>query len=381
MMRLLKNATRSLLPALLPAAALLFAAAGNVAAYEPIPELKCKSDTFGPSLDFEFRFFAGIQISLPVKHYRGHKPSFKLLVTVTPSEGFPGEPVELFDRFGAPQQIPDNLTGRMFVHPSFSVGEGRYQVHWEVHDNRGQSCSGSWNLKASLSRGQKAVNLALRPGEIIESGIYLFRPERPAARTARTARTKVKVFVSMDIRRRRGTPGRPNLYRLHPHFSAVRQLARLSAFTDFSVVLFSFEDQKILHRQDYAPTIDFPPMRSSLKKLDPQTVDIRQLGAGREMDYFESMLSDELLRGDPPDAVLFVGQETHFGRKISEFMRDRLRRTEASFAFLDTSRSAFKGAMGNVVRAVKGKEYQLRKPSDISKALQSIERDLTGTGE
>ena len=362
-------------------AALLFAAVGVAWAYEPAPAMKCGAETFGPFLDFEFRFFAGLQLGLPVKHYRGRKPTFEMLVTVTPVEGTPGRPVELFDRIGATQEMPGDASGRIIINPSFSMGEGRYRVDWRLEDNRGQSCSGSRKLKASLSRGQKTVNLALQPGEIIESGVYLFRPEPPVARPHLTTSKKLKIFVSMDIRRRRGQVMRPSLLRLHPHFSTVRQLARSRAFNEFSVVLFSFEDQQIIHRQDYAPAIDFRPMRSTLAKLNPQTVDIAQLGRGREMDYFESMLSVELLVGEPPDAVVFVGQETHFGRQVSEFMRGRLRQTEAAFAFLDTSRLAWKGAMGNVVRAVKGKEYRLRQPSDLSKALAAIERGLGASGE
>ncbi len=372
--RLLGNAMQ----AALPVAALLFAAAGGARAAVAPPELKCSGETFGPFLDFEFRFFAGLQIGVPAKHYRGHKPSFELLVTVTPVEGTPGRPAELFDRFGATQEVPGDVKGEMIVNPSFSMGEGRYRVDWRLKDDRGQSCSGSRKLKASLSRGQKTVSLTLQPGQIIESAVYLFRSEPPVARPHLTAPKRLKIFVSMDIRRRRGQVVRPSLLRLHPHFSAVRQLARSRVFNEFSVVLFSFEDQQILHRQDYAPAIDFRPMRFSLEKLNPQTVDINQLGRGREMDYFESMLSVELLTGEPPDAVVFVGQETHFGRQVSEFMRGRLRQTEAAFAFLDTSRLAWKGAMGNVVRAVRGQEYRLRQPSDLSKALAAIERGLGG---
>jgi len=34
-----------------------------------------------------------------------------------------------------------------------------------------------------------------------------------------------------------------------------------------------------------------------------------------------------------------------------------------------------------VVRAVNGKEYKLRHPTDLSKALDSIERELGGAGD
>lgn len=377
-MRLPASMTRAALPA---AAALLFAAAGGAQAYETASVLKCSAETYGPFLDFEFRFFAGLQISLPVKHYRGQKPSLEMLVTVTPVEGTPGRPARLFDRFGAKQEVPGDAKGLMIVNPSFSIGAGRYRVDWRLEDDSGGSCAGFWKLKAALSREQKSVNLALRPGEIIESAVSLFRPEPPVVRPRLTMLRKLKIFVSMDIRGRRGRTARPSLFRLHPHFSTVRQLARSRVFNEFSVVLFSFEDQQVVYRQDYAPAIDFRPMRFAIEKLDPQTVDIGQLGKGREMDYFESMLSVELLVGEPPDAVVFVGQETHFGRQVSEFMRGRLRQTEASFAFLDTSRLVWKGAMGNVVRAVRGKEYRLRKPSDLSKALQAIERNLGAGGE
>lgn len=376
MTRLLKNVPT----AALIAATLLFVVVGEGWAVEGPPPLKCSSQNFGPFLDFEFRFFSGGQIGLPIKHYRGRQPSFKMLLTVTPVEGTPGEAAELFDEFAIKQKIPDDAKGEMVLSPSFSIGEGRYAVEWKLEDDSGQTCTGAWKIKAALARGQKVVALALKPGEIVESGVYLFRPEAPVARPHLKSPKRLKIFVSMDIRSRRGRSARPSLWRLHPHFSTVRQLSRSQGFNEFSLVFFSFEDQKILYRQDYQRSVNFAPMRKIIGNLNPQTVDINQLGNGREMDFFESLLSDELLIGDAPDAVVFVGQETHFGTQTSEFMQGRLRQTEAAFAFLDTSRYEWRGAMGNVVRAVNGKEYKLRQPTDLSKALDSIERELGGAG-
>jgi len=63
-----------------------------------------------------------------------------------------------------------------------------------------------------------------------------------------------------------------------------------------------------------------------------------------------------------------------FGKKLPRDAVRRLRALEAEFAFLDASRLAWVGVMGGLVRALEGKEYMLRRPADLAKALQGLER-------
>ena len=110
-----------------------------------------------------------------------------------------------------------------------------------------------------------------------------------------------------------------------------------------------------------------------IRDLRPQTVDVRELVRGSEMRFFENLLARELLRPEPPEAVIFLGQDVHFGRRLPDHVLDPLRQMGAIVSFMDASRFSWRGAIGNVVRAMGGREYPLRRPSDLARAIASFE--------
>ena len=166
---------------------------------------------------------------------------------------------------------------------------------------------------------------------------------------------------------------------LLPHFSALRQLVRSQEFNEFSIVVFSFEDQSVVARQDYSPTVDFPGLGNIVDELEPETVDFEDLYYGSELQFFTSMLLQELAGSKTPTAAVFIGHETKFGKEISSRALNRLRQLGASFAFLDVSYFVWRGVMGNFVRAMNGREYKLRKPSDLAKAVTAFEGQVRAT--
>ena len=355
-------------------AALVLVVGGSAqAANEPPGKLKCDADKFGPMLDFEFRFVTGAWFNLPVKQFVGTQFTLDLDVIVEPVNDTPGDPVILNDAMQSPGVVPEGLKGSFRFGGAFSTGLGQYLMRWRVVDNLGRKCLGERRFKVALSRGERTVEVTLEPGKIEDATTYLLRPEFPDDRPHLRSPERLKIFLSLDVLGRRRLPVRPGLANLLPHFSALRQLVRSQEFNEFSVVAFSFEDQTVVSRQDYGATIDFPGLGNVIDELDPATVDVRDLYYGSELQFFESMLLEELAGSETPAGVVFVGHEMKFGKEVRRRVLDRMRQLGIPFAFLDVSYLAWRGIMGNFIRAMDGREYKLRKPSDLAKAVTAFE--------
>lgn len=355
---------------------LLASALAARAAREVPGELRCRAVKVKPALDFEYRFVMGYWFNVPVRQFWGGPVGLDLEIEVQPINGTPGEPDWMDHRLQAAQEVPQGTKGDLSFSTGVSVGPGDYRIAWKIQDDAGRSCGGSGDFRAALSRSDRSVAPALLPGEIVDTRIYLFRRERAFPRPFLRSSRRLKVFVSMDVMGRRGRPVRPRLTHSLPLFAALRQLGRSTSFNEFSVVVFSFEDQKVLLRQDYANVFDFPALRGVVGGLQPETVDVSALMRGSEMRFFEELLSAELLQPESPDGVVFVGREMNFGKRLHPSTLERFRATGATFAFFDASRQAWRGAFGNVVRAMSGKEYKLGRPADLAKALKGFESQV-----
>lgn len=362
---------------LIPLALLLTAATGLAAARQDsrAEKLNCSAKHFGPYLDFEFRFLAGSWFYLPTKQFWGKRFALDFEALIQPVDGTPGRPVRLSEHFESPQAVQQGTKGQLYFPGAYSLGTGRYRADWQIRDDQGRSCQGSRTFRVTLARRERAVKVTLAPGVVEDPAIHLFRVEDRIERPHLETPRRLKVFVSLDVlgRRRRI---RPRPVHVLPHFSALRQLGRILHFNEFSVVCFSFEDQAVVLRQDYRKVINFRPLADVTQKLDPETVDVGHLMRGSELEFFEQMLSDELFGSAAPDAVVFVGHDMMFGKKLPRDAVRRLQALGAEFAFLDASRLAWVGVMGGLVRALEGKEYMLRRPADLAKALQGLEHQV-----
>ncbi len=346
------------------------------AAREVPDVLRCRAVKVKPRLDFEYRFVMGYRFSLPIRQFWGGPVGLALDFEVTPINGTPGQPGWMDNRLQTAEILPDGTKGDLYFSHGVSVGPGEYRISWRIRDDTGRSCAGSGDFRAALSRSDRAVVPALQPGEMVGTRMYLFRQEQAVPRPFLHSPRRLKVFVSMDVLGRRRRPVRPRLTDSLPLFAALRQLGRSTSFNEFSVVVFSFEDQKVLLRHGYQDVFDFPALRNVVGRLAPETVDVSTLRRGGEMLFFEELLSTELLRGEPPDGVVFVGREMNFGKRLPTASIEPFRKTGAPFAFFDASRWAWRGAIGNFIRAMNGKEYALRNSTELAKAVKGLESQV-----
>lgn len=335
--------------------------------------LRCKSEALRPTLDFEFRFVAGHWFSLPVKQFWEREVDLRVIMEVEPINGTPGQMKRVAHRLQATQTVPPGVSGEFNFPSAVSLGIGEYRSSWRIRDSNGRSCQGVRVLKAKLSRKERSVEVTLEPGEIVDTAMYMFRNEEAIERPHLRSAHRLKIFISLDVLGRRGRVARTRLVHILPHIAALRQLGRSQSFNQFSVVVFSFEDQRVVARQDYQPTINFSPLTRMIQQLRPDAVDYRDLMRGSEMEFFGEMLAEELRLSEIPDGVVFIGHEMNFGRRLPTNVLAAYRNLGIPVAFFDGSRFAWNGAMGNLVRAMDGREFALRKPSDLAKAISAFE--------
>ena len=129
-----------------------------------------------PSLDFEFRFFTGFTAGIPARELIGPARVTGMRLTVTPLSIEGAEPIVLNQHLES-GPIPDHAKGEAQIRGSFVVGEGRYHVRWELQDSLENFCSVEWEIEAKLPKSQRDLTVSLRPGEVGDSRVYLFRPE------------------------------------------------------------------------------------------------------------------------------------------------------------------------------------------------------------
>jgi hypothetical protein len=334
----------------------------------PLPELRCKLRTARPQLDYELRFSSAYLVAIPLQRLRGGGNRLTATVVIHPLSPENAEPVRLRD-VAQIRTIPPRTKGDLELGGYLAMGEGEYQVDWELRDEAGRSCRVSWNLKARRSGRYRDVDLTLRPGEIQSATSRLFRPDG-TSRPPANHNFRVKLLVNLDMRTRRSS--RVQLWRYVPMISSLRVMSRHADLAEFSVVAFSVKDQKILHRQAPSSRIDFPGLGDSIESLSPGTVDFETLRRGSDLDFLDNLFRDELGDGEDFDAVIFMGSDDRYGKRISRETIENLKEKRISVFYLRSMFDLWRGAIGNSVRSLGGKEFPTREPADLALAVDEI---------
>ena len=72
---------------------------------------------------------------------------------------------------------------------SLALGEGKYDIQWQLRDRFGRFCSESWTLEAKLKKKDRGVPLVLGPGEVAPSGCFSFPQGNIGSRRAPRTRS------------------------------------------------------------------------------------------------------------------------------------------------------------------------------------------------
>ena len=335
----------------------------------PAPgEIRCKARAFKPFLGFEFRFLSGYFIEIPIRDLAGPPNEVVISVTVRPVSVEGSEAVS-FDREFRTRALPARR-GTVEMSGSLALGEGKYDVQWQLRDRFGRFCSKSWTIEAKLSKKDRGVPLVLGRGEVAPSVVFLFRDEKSVRGGPADKKLRIKLLVSMDVRRRRQVTMR--LWQYSRLVAILRSLSRNPSLVAFSLVAFSLEDQQILYQQDYSDSIDFPALGEGLGGLTPATVTFEQLGKTKEQEFLGNLLSEEVGGDKEADAYVFVGSDIRIGKKIPKETLAPLTNPGAPVFYLNSTRHPWRGMLGNAVKTLKGTEYKIRQPREVSNAVEKM---------
>ena len=313
-------------------------------------------------------------MEIPLREIRGPANRFLLRFAVTPVRPESGDRLNYSRRFET-EEIGERRRGAIQFSGSFAAGEGLYDVKWLLQDGFGRFCSARWSVEAKRSKKDRGVRLTLSPGEVAPSLVYLFRKESPVPPDPQGKMLRVKLLVSMDVRERRlvTTP----LWRFAPVLSILRLMARHPALAEFSVVAFSLDDQQVLFEQDYGSVIDFPGLGETIEQLTPGTVTFQQLGKKKEQEFLARLLAKELGGDKDSDAFIFVGWDLRLGKKVTREALDAFRPDPAPVFYLSpATRGGWRGLLGNVVKALGGTRFQVRRPRDLPAAIERMVAEI-----
>lgn len=347
-----------------------------LAAEERLPgDIPCKVDLFGPGLDFELRFFVGFRLYTPSGPLAGPGRLFALRVMVTPLD-LPGVKPSLFERNFQSGPIPPGRN-EFQLRDSFAVGPGRYRVQWILVDSNGPSCYVEREIEAELRKKDKDVPLRVQPGEVIDSRLSLFRPERSIVGDGPEPPLRIKVFLNMDVPTSRGRT-RIRMWELMPRFSALRALSRHPRTGRLSMVAYSVEEQKVIARHGLRDGFDYRALRTNMDDLEPGFVSIDQLQADSDLAFFNEMLVRELPGDEEVDAYIFVGPDVLTRKNREKGVLESIGALPAPVFFLADGRAPWKGLIGKTVSFFSGKALRFYDPIQMTQSVDELIREVDG---
>ncbi|MBI1354968.1 MAG: hypothetical protein GC160_11525 [Acidobacteria bacterium] len=329
----------------------------------------CRGSVFEPHLDFEFRFFTGFRVSIRARELSGPERPMIARVRIEPLEPADAKPVELNSE-GWLQNIPADARGSIEIDGSFAVGPGLYRIEWFLLDSLGHSCKLTWDVDAALTKRDGDVTLQLGPGEIADSRLGLFRPEKVRTDPALGQPLRVKVLLNLDTwsRRRAGV----RLFEFMPRISALRAISRHPRIARVALVAFSVEEQQTYLRHGLQDHFDFPGLQPAIDEISPALISFEQLGKDKTKDFLTEILLRELPGDEDVDAYIFLGPDPEPGRRADKDNLAAIGRLPAPVFYLNLARNPWKGLLGSATSALDGKQLRYRDPRDLAEAINEV---------
>ena len=338
-------------------------------------DIPCKVEVVGPGLDFELRFFVGFRLYAPSTPLAGPSRLFALRVLVTPLD-IPDVKPSLFERNFNAGPIPPGRN-EFQVRDSFATGPGRYKVQWILVDSNGPSCYVERKIRAELPKKDRGLSLRAQPGEVVDSRLRLFRPERAIVGDGPEPPLRIKVFLNLDVPPTRGRT-RIRMWELMPRFSALRALSRHPRIGNLSMVAYSVEEQTVIARHGLRDSFDYRALRTNLDELEPGFVSIDQLQPNSDLAFFNEMLVRELPGDEAVDAYVFLGPDVYVRKNIEKELLESIGELPEPVFFLADGRAPWKGLVGKAVSFFNGKTFRYYDPIRMAESVEKLVRELDG---
>ena len=342
---------------------------------EPKQDLPCMVTPIKPVLDFDMKFHAGYNVTVPLRELAVARNELTVIFRVRAEDGH-DEPSYFQQQWQVPP-LDEDAKGDVRLQGNFASGEGRFHVDWLMRDHDDRFCSDYWDFKAFLTPADRQMRLALAPATVQAEESETFQPEPPIASSAPAAGpgSDLKILIHVAALHTSSSVFQPA--DTQTLASTLRAIAREPAFRRFSLVAFDLHNLRVIYRQDYADHIDFPALGEALKLLSPGTVNVNALGRGHtETEFLTELIRQEMLTERKPDALIFLGPKFGLEKDISrealaEFGEPRYPVFYISYS-LSPQASVWTDAISHTVRFFKGFEYTVSHPRDLWFAITQV---------
>ncbi len=341
-------------------------------------QLSCHVQTFPAALNFAFRFEIRYIVDCPLAQFEGRPSPIVSYVRVKPRGS---APVILGERFQLPTIPPkrgaDFRWNRFHEQAEwsgvFTVGEGEYPVDLLVMDDRERFFRKSWREKAEAHGKERMVKVAMNPNTAASASV-LFWSDNPEAREKGP-----RIDVLLDA-----APVFPKALSLRAWdraflLNSLSSLLRTLHPDSVGLTAFNLDQQREIFRDENFTRHSFRKLFRSLQDLELGTVSYRNLARTGWSELLTNLVSTEMKREDPPEAVIFLGPSA---RVLDKLPREMLSACESTsrpifyFKFSALPGNEFPDAIHHLTNTCHGTVFTLRNAGDFAEAIAKVQRRI-----
>jgi hypothetical protein len=149
----------------------------------------------------------------------------------------------------------------------------------------------------------------------------------------------------------------------------LRRISQEPRVTQFSLVAFNIQEQRVLYRQPPSDRLDFPALGRAIQEVTPGVIDAKLLVNKRgEVEFLTDLIKSEMAGTEHPDALILAGPKY----MVEGSPEDGLKAAEAvayPVFYLNYNVSPqnfpWRDAIGRAIRVFGGKEYSIGRPRDL----------------
>jgi hypothetical protein len=340
-------------------------------------DLPCVVTPIKPLMGFDMRFHSGYEISIPLRELAGSGETLTVVFAVTPDSA-KDRPRYFSQKFHVPE-IDEDAGGKTLLEGGFDVGEGGYHVRWLMRDRQERICSSTWDINASLSGRDQDIKMTIPASDVQSAETEFFRPEPPVARKLNGDPLKVKILINYAPQESSAAAMAP--VDASALVSILRTIAREPRIMKFSIVAFNLNEQRVVYRADDLDEINFPELGKQLESLKLGMVDVKHLADPHSPTEFLTRLVKDELTGNPADAVIFAGPKAFLDQPVAPDDLKEIGDIDYPVFYMNymlvppgawSDAPAWRDAIGNVVKRLRGVEYTISRPRDLWAAWTDI---------
>jgi hypothetical protein len=340
-------------------------------------DLPCVVTPIKPLMGFDMKFHSGYEISIPLKELAGDGETLTVVFSVTPDSD-KDHPRYFSQKFKVPE-IDEDAGGKTLLEGGFDVGEGGYHIRWLMRDRLERVCSSTWDINAALNGRDQDIRMTISANNVAAAENEFFRPEPPVARKPDGDPLKVKILINYAPQESSAAAMAP--VDASALVSILRTIAREPRIMKFSIVAFNLNEQRVVYRADDLDEINFPELGKQIESLKLGVVDYKHLADPHSPTDFLTRLVQDELAGNPADAVIFAGPKAFLDQPVAQDDIKEIGNIGYPVFYMNYmlvppgswgEAPAWRDAIGNVVKRLRGVEYTISRPRDLWSAWVDI---------